>query len=65
MFMREVMMEKQFIHYAVINNRTQVLKYLLEHFSDTKNLMFTNKTFGSRLTALDFAKEPNVREIAS
>ena len=48
---------------AVYNNRTEVVKYIVQNYPATINVMFLHPENGANYTALDRAKAPNIRQI--
>ena len=50
------------LHLAVINNRTEVVKYIVQNYPATINVMLLKQN-GNKYTALDLAEEPNIRQI--
>ena len=51
------------LHYAVYNNRTEVVKHIVQNYPATINVMFLRQENGANYTALDIAKKTNIRQI--
>ena len=50
------------LHYAVYNNRTEVVKHIVQYYPGVIDLVAGNP-LGKQYTALDFAKQSNIKKI--